>query len=94
MDAVVIAQPTDTITQVDLLSIAIFPGPVAVSPAGPTVYYRLQETWASGKITQREGVVGSPNFLACIASFCQATPKKKLLTWLAANGYEPNLAPA
>ena len=86
-DATATTQPTDTIAAIDIESIAI-------KPIAQLVFYRLRLTWSSGAITFRENTVGNADFIACISSFCQATPRKKLLTYLSSAGYEPNLTPS
>ena len=85
-DATLVAQSGDTITAVDLVSMTIF-------PLLSNLSYSLRETWASGKVTTRDGFIDAAHFAACIASWTQATPKRKFLTWLAANGFETNLTP-
>jgi hypothetical protein len=79
---------TDTVTGVDLMKISIQPVP---GSATGEIHYVIQETWSSGKLTVRQNTVRPTEFIACLAAFCQATPKKKFLQFLVANGYENNL---
>src|SRR6266498_4833239 len=62
---------------------------INICPADSLIRYSLRETWASGKMTIRNGSVSNATaFASCLGSFCQAAPKRKLLTWLVSNGYE------
>lgn len=77
----------DSITAVDLLKIQI-------EPVSSIINYTLRETWTSGKVTVRDGVVKAADFAACLTAFCQATPKKKFLQYLVTAGYETAITPS
>jgi len=83
-DATPTAPVTDSVTAIDLVMIRI-------NAVDSLIEYALRTTWSSGQTTERRSTVKASDFVAAIASFCQATPRKKFLTWLAANGYESNL---
>jgi hypothetical protein len=85
-DAIPAGAAADQITAIDLLKIS-------VEPVASLINYTLRETWQSGKVSVRDGVVRPPDFAACVAAWAQATPKKKFLQFLVANGYENNMTP-
>jgi len=76
----------DSITAIDLLKIQI-------EPQSSVINYTLRQTWASGKVDTRDGVVKTADFAPCLAAFCQATPKKKFLQYLVTAGYETTITP-
>ena len=57
------------------------------------INYRLTITYTSGATRVTEGKIVNTDFAAALGSFCQATPRKKFITWLASNGYESNITP-
>lgn len=84
-DAVPTTPQADQVTAIDVQFMHI-------DPPSSTVSYQLRLTWQSGKITYADTkVIAVADFLACIGSFCQATPKKKFLNWLVTAGYETNI---
>jgi hypothetical protein len=87
-DALEVVATVDTIVSIDVTEIHIEP---PVSGSTPLIRYSLLVTWSSGRTEVRSKVVKPTDFVACLASFCQATPKRKLLTWLVSAGYETNL---
>jgi hypothetical protein len=62
-----------------------------VNGSTPQFRYSLLVTWSSGRTEVRSKLVRPADFNACVASFAQAAPKRKLLTWLVSAGYETNL---
>ncbi len=85
-DATPISQPSDPIVGIDVQEMRLL-------PLTSSLFYRLRITLTSGATINTEKTVSAADFAAALGSFCQATPKKKFLTWLAANGYESNITP-
>ena len=85
-DGTPIAQPSDPITGYDVIRIEIL-------PQSQQINYKLAVNYTSGTTTLVEKRIPASDFAAAGGSFLQATPKRKFLTWLAANGYESNITP-
>lgn len=88
-DATLNSPEADPVVSIDIQSIQIFPLEAQVIVE---LIFRRQSGAIARRVTERfdndpqPGAPANADFAPCLASFCQAAPKKKLLQYLATKG--------